>query len=261
MSHIDYSALRPNIKNDRWSTLATITYAITAASLFISLLVLGAVLYSLSLAGIVFLVPSVIVSSLCILASRKFFRRVSPARIDDLVAFAAMNNLMIQFNPLVNDLSSAVRILLKYAPLYPARPWPYTVDLQLSGLYHSYSITLYNISLDPGVTTDSPIEEDVAKTSYQETEKQTSIALTIHQTSNNGGSLAARHRGVIIWKLPTISPQSLKKLQRVADWHQVDAQTNGHQLALLLPTTLPYDRKGMMKLYQLLDRIHDITTE
>jgi hypothetical protein len=261
MSRIDYSPLHPSIKNDRRSPLATVTYAITAAILFISLFIFGAVLSNFSLAGIAILLPSIIVSGLCILASRVFFRRVSPAKVDDLVAFAAMNNLTIQFNPLGNTLHSTVHLLLKYSLLHPALPWRYTVDLELDGLYRSYPITLHNISLDSGITTDSAIEAGVAEMHHQEVEKQTSITLTIHQANSNGGFLAARHRGIVIWTLPAISPQTLKKIRRLAGWYEVDAQTNGHQLALLLPTTLPYDRKGMKKLYRLLDRIYDIATK
>jgi hypothetical protein len=261
MSRIDYSALRPNIKNDRWSPLATIVYAITAVALFISVFILGATVSSFSLAGVIILLPSVVISGLCVLVSRVFFRRVSPARIDALVAFARMNNLTVRTNPPTSNLISSVRILLKYSLLYPGLPWRYTVNLEMSGLYRSYPMTLHNISVDTGITTDSAIEADVAEAHYQQIEKQTSITLTIHQGSSNGGDLAARHRAVITWALPTISPQTLKKLQRLAGWHGIDAQTNGHLLALLLPTTLPYDRKGMKKLYELLDRIYNIATK
>jgi hypothetical protein len=171
-----------------------------------------------------------------------------------------MNNLTVQSQPVVNTLDSTVRILLKYDPLYPPRPWRYTIDFQLEGSYQTYPITLYTISLDPGITTDSPIEEDTAEAHYQQLERNASIVLTIHQSNIHASGLAARHRAVITWALPTMSPKALTKIQRLASWHGIDAQAHDDQLALLLPSTLPYDRKGMMRLYRLLDRIHDIAT-
>ena len=261
MSRIDYSALRPTIGNDRWSPLATVVYAITVLFLIVTVVIFGALISHFNLSGSVILLGGVILSSLCIMASRALFRRVNPARIDDLVAFAAMNNLTVRSQPVVNTLDSTVRILLNYDPLYPPRPWRYTIDFQLDGSYQTYPITLYTISLDPSITTDSPIEDDTTEAHYQQLERKASIVLTIHQSTNSATTLAARHRAVIVWQLPAISSKVLSKIQRLTSWHGIDAQTNDDQLALLLPSNLPYDRKGMMKLYQLLDRIHDITTE
>lgn len=254
MSQIDYSALRPNLKNDRWSPLATFIYTITLLSLLFTLIIFCAVVSHFELTGLIVLLVAIILSSLCLLISRMFFKRTNPAQIEDLVEFAAANNFSVQSNPLISQLHSVVLIELKFDPLYPPHPWRYTIDLQLDGLYQSYPISFYNISLDPGTTTDSGIENDTAEMHYQETESQASITLTLRQYK--AGILAARYRAVVLWALPSLSPTKVKKIRSIARRYGADAQADSNQLAILLPSTLPYDRSGVMRLYRTLDRIY-----
>jgi hypothetical protein len=255
-SSIDYSLLRTNIKNDRWSPLASVFYAVTAVVIVLNLMIINA-LFSDNSALIAFLVVSV-ASVILVLISRIFFLRVNPAKTEDLLAFASTNSMSTHANPPATYLNTLVRIILRYSMLYPAYDWRYQIELWMNGNYKSYPIAFYNLSFDTPITTDSDIEHGMLDAYYKTQDAQTSITLTIYQRDE--GMLAARKVGLVLWTLPNLSPETMKKIRRVTKWYVGDVQTNGTQLAILLPATLPYERSGMKKLYRLLDRIYTATT-
>lgn len=254
-SSIYFTALHPNLTNDRWSPLAIIVYVVAAIMTLINLAIFAAVVAHFEVSALLALLAATTVNTGCLLGTRLMFRRVNQARADDLLAFAAANSLSINTHPLSDYLPSTVRIVLKSTPLFPPIDWHYTTDLFLQGDYKAYPISLYNVSLDLApIAIDSDIEHGMLEAHYTAQEIQTSISLTVHE--GRAGMLAARQCGVILWNLPDLSPEAMTRIHRATRWHDSDIQTDGKQLAILLPTTLPYDRAGMRKLYRLLDCIY-----
>ena len=256
-SKIDYSPLRTNLKFDRWSPLATVVYAITSVVVTINVIFIGALFSDIFLSALLTFFATSIVSTALILLSHMFFRRINPAKVDDLFAFAAANNLSARTNPPTTYLSSFVRIMLRYSYLYEPHDWRYNIALWLDGNYKSHPISLYDVALDFSLATGSTIEADMAKAHYAAQDAQTSITLEVYQ--REAGMLATRKLGLVLWTLPNLTPEVMKKIRHATKWRVADVQTNGTQLAVLLPTSLPYERREMMKLFRLLDRIYEAT--
>ncbi|MET0979836.1 MAG: hypothetical protein ABWX90_01105 [Candidatus Saccharimonadales bacterium] len=254
-SRINFSPLRTNIKNDRWSPLASAVYAVTASVLGFNMLIIGGLFDNFYLPALGALLVTSIIAFILILISRVLFRRVNPAKVDDLLAFAEANNMSARTDPPSTYLSKVIRIMTVLNYYAPPTDWRYRIDLWLDGSYKQYPISLYNLSLDFGVSTDSAIEKDMLHADYAILDTHTSITLTIQQGASNPSPMI-RKTGVILWTLPDLSPERMEKIQSIVSWRVADIQTDGKQLAILLPSTLPYERSGMIKLYQLLDRIH-----
>lgn len=252
---IDFSPLRTNIKNDRWSPLASVVYAITASVLGFNMLIIGGLFNNFYLPALGALLVTSIIAFVFILIARALFRRVNPAKAEDLLAFAKANNMSARTDPPSTYLSKVIRIMTVLNYYAPPTDWRYRIDVWLDGSYKKYPISLYNLSLDFGVSTDSAIEKDMLHADYKTLDTHTSITLTIQQGASNPSPMI-RKAGVIVWTLPDLSPERMEKIQRVVSWRVADVQTNGKQLAILLSETLPYERSGMIKLYRLLDRIH-----
>lgn len=255
-SSIDYSTLNSNLKIDRWSPVSILAYILSGMILCCTLLILVAIIATSYVPAIVILLPAVVISFLCIAGARALFRRVDLARPDDLFSFAAINGWSAQSNPLTSHLETTVRIMLRYASFQESLPWRYTATFWLEGSYKSHPLSMYNVALDYGVLTDSPIEQGMQAAYYQVRDTQTSITLTL-QRGGRLSFLAARQCGIILWTIPHLDLEAMKRIRRAARGGVEDIQANSNQLAILLPTTLPCEQHAMRKLYELLDRIYD----
>lgn len=247
---LDYSSLRQRKRLDRWSPLATVVYALT---LIATLLFVASFSHPLQLVAL--LVSAGGVAAVGIWVSRLFFRQVSSPAQDDLWPFASANNLQIVINQPSANLSSQVYIRQRIsfiAKLYI--PWFFTIQLSLHGTYKTYPLSLYSLTMTAGAPSDSTIEQDAQYQHFMQPTEQATITFTVWQASRRSFLPGC---GVILWEIPGLTHDDSRMIRRKLWWQStvVDVQTDGNQLAVLLDSHIPYDRRGMIKLFSRLDRI------